>query len=119
MKRLEEAFKLSIEEFKLLKNHIEETYRKNLEQEKDKLLKRQEKAIKELEKEELSRAEEIAAQKAMAKCKPEHEKKMNNLQVEKMLYEKQSKKRLEEVQTQSLKKYELDKVVSDSSFYLK
>jgi hypothetical protein len=110
---------LSVEEFKLLKSHIEETYRKNLEQEKDKLLKRQEKAIQELEKEEFSRAEEIAVQKAMAKCKHEHDKKMNNLQVEKMLYEKQSKKRLEEVQTQSLKKYELDKVVSEKILQMK
>jgi len=106
-----ETYEHSQEEFKALKIQIAENFTRGLEEEKNKLHKRHEKAIKDLEKEEISKAEERALQHANTVLKGEHDKKMNSLQVERMLYEKQSKKRLEEVQLQARKKFELDRVV--------
>jgi len=106
-----EAFEHSQEEFKALKIQITKDFERNLNEEMNKLHKRHEKAIKDLEKEELAKAEERALHNAYNTHKPEHDKKMNALQVERMLYEKQSKKRLEEAQQQIWKKFELDRVV--------
>jgi len=101
---LEEAYQQSQEEMKHLKVQIAESFKKNLEEEKNKLHAQHEKAIKQLETEELAKAEEIATAKAQQSLRGEYEKKFNAIQVERMLYEKQNKKRLEEIQLQALKK---------------
>ena len=116
MQMVMKAFEHSQEEFKALKVQIAEGFKKNLEEEKNRLHKRHEKAIKDLEKEELAKAEERAIQNANATYKGEHDKKMNAIQVERMLYEKQSKKRLEETQQQIKKQFELECVVNNLCF---
>ena len=108
---MEEAYKHSQEEMKQLKVQIAESFRKNLEEEKNKLHAKHEKAIKQLETEELAKAEEIATQKAQASLRGEYEKKFNAINIERMLYEKQSKKRLEEIQLQALKTFEAERMV--------
>lgn len=67
--------------------------------------------------------ERIASQNAFGKAKVEHDKRMNVIQVDKMLHEKQTKKRVEEMQLQFLKKFELEKMVCKhflllANFYL-
>lgn len=91
---------------KHLKVQIAESFKKNLEEEKNKLHTKHEKAIKQLETEEIAKAEEIAVNRAQASLRGEFEKKFNAIQIERMLYEKQSKKRLEEIQLQALKNFE-------------
>jgi len=108
---LEEAYKHSQEEMKQLKVQIAESFKKNLEEEKNKLHAKHEKAIKQLETEELAKAEEIATQKAQASLRGEYERKFNAINIERMLYEKQSKKRLEEIQLQALKTFEAERMV--------
>jgi len=107
---LEEAYQQSQEEMKHLKVQIAESFKKNLEEEKNKLHAQHEKAIKQLETEELAKAEEIATAKAQQSLRGEYEKKFNAIQVERMLYEKQNKKRLEEIQLQALKKFENERM---------
>ena len=108
---MEAAYKQSQAEFKAFKTQMNSAYKKDLENEKNKLHKRHERAIRDLKKEELEKLEEQAIQNAYAKLKGEHDKKMNTLQVEKMLYDKQARKRYDEMQAQVRKKHELEKVV--------
>ena len=86
---------------------MEDSYSKSLFGEKNRLNRQHEADLHELE----TRMERIASQNAFGKAKVDHDKRMNVIQVDKMLHEKQNKKRVEEMQSQFLKKFELEKVV--------
>jgi len=106
------------EEFELRKIELQQVYNEKLEQEKAKLFEEAEKAIKEIQENERKKLEESAERNAEALLKPDFDKKYNTLEVEKLLYEQQWKKRLEEFRAQLDKKMEIEKAVSFvGSFY--
>ncbi len=99
------------EEFEIRKIELQQIYHDKLEEERLRLFEESKNAIKELLESEKRKLEESAKRKVEAVLKPDFDKKYNSLEVEKLLYEQQWKKRLEDCRAQSDKKMELEKAV--------